>query len=75
MTVEVVMDRYGWVTIQPASERMRRRFKGKTLFLQDPSEFMASLSKEKAKSIQSGWTERVRMDHEEYAMLLGEEVL
>lgn len=73
MIVEVDMDRMGCVVIRPLSDRMSRRFKGKTIFLQDPSDFLEGLPKEKVKSIESGYTERIRMDEEEYAMRIGEE--
>lgn len=73
MIVTIDMDRYGCVIIQPVSERMSRRFKGKTIFLQDPSDFLDNLPKGKVKSIQSGWTERIRMDEWEYKVCVGED--
>jgi hypothetical protein len=73
MIVTIDMDRYGWVTIQPVSKRMARRFKGKTIFLQDPTDFLDNLPKGKVKSIQSGWTERIRMDEWEYKVCVGDD--
>lgn len=73
MIVEVEMDRFGCVVVRPLSDRMARRFKGKTIFLQDPSDFLEGLPKGKAESIRSGWTERIRMDESEYAVCVGED--
>lgn len=73
MIVEVDMDRRGCVVIQPKSKRMAKRFKGKTIFLQDPSDFLEGLPKKKVESIESGWTERIRMDEWEYAACVGED--
>lgn len=76
MIVSVDMDRMGCVTVAPVSERMNRRFKSKTAFLQRESDidcFMENVSSAKQKSIRAGWTERIRMDEWVFGMMVGEE--
>ncbi len=74
MIVSVDMNSMGHITVSPVSERMVRKFKGRTAYFQFESEvdsFLEGLSREKRRSVQEGWTERVRMDPWEFGQYLG----
>ncbi len=85
MIVTVQMDRMGFLTITPKSERWQRRFSAlltsadaphteAEVFLQgeaDIDSFLEGLSASAAKDIAAGWRTNVKMDEWEFGQMLG----